>query len=81
MKILKLFSLICILQLVNFSGFGQTTRIHFFNSAGKIKLERTKDVNIQLKGYSLVETQQDSLYFSNENNPMNIGVEKGKKPF
>jgi uncharacterized protein YjiK len=78
MKIFKLLIIFFTVQLVSISGFGQTTRIHFFNSSRKITLERTKDVNIKLKGYSLVETQRDSLLFSNENNPMNIKIEKGK---
>jgi hypothetical protein len=78
MKTAKLLPIICILQLVCFYGFGQTTRIHIFNSSNKIFLERTKDVNLKLQGYSLVETQRDSLYFTNENAPMNVSIEKGK---
>lgn len=78
MKNLKLLTITTVLFFASSFCFGQTTRIHFFNSSRKITLERTKDVDIKLKGYSLVETQRDSLLFSNENNPMNIKIEKGK---
>ena len=60
-------------------GFGQaTSKIHFFNDSGKITIEIHSGNYLKLKGYSLIETKEDSLFFTNENAPMNIGVEKGK---
>ena len=60
-------------------GFGQATnKIHFFNSYRKITIEIHKGNYLKLKGYSLIETKEDSLFFTNENAPMSIGVEKGK---
>ena len=60
-------------------GFGQaTSKIHFFNPYGKITIEIHSGNYLKLKGYSLIETKEDSLFFTNENAPMNIGVEKGK---
>lgn len=79
MKNLKLLTITTTLLLVSLSGFGQTTsKIHFFYPSGKLVIEKSKDNYLKLKGYSLIETQQDSLYFTNENAPLSIGIEKGK---
>ena len=63
-------------------GFGQaTSKIHFFNDSGKITIEIHSGNYLKLKGYSLIETKEDSLFFTNENAPMNIGVEKDKNHY
>ena len=71
--------MIIILLFSGVISFGQkTSKIHFFNSYSKITIEVHDGNYLKLKGYSLIETKEDSLFFTNENAPMNIGVEKGK---
>ena len=75
----NLITMIIILLFGSVLGFGQTTsKIHLFNTSGKLYIEKFKDNYLKLKGYSLVETQEDSLFFTNGNAPMSIGIEKGK---
>jgi hypothetical protein len=78
MKILKLLIVVYITQIQNFSMFGQKTKVHFFNNNERIYIEQSPNVFIKLRKYTLVETEQDSLYFSNEGYPISIGIEKGK---
>ena len=79
MKNLKL-TIALVLLLTSAFGFGQTTsKIHFFNPAGRIMIEISTDNYLKLKrGYSIIEAEQDSIYFNNKNAPISIGFEKGK---
>ena len=74
--------MIIILLFSGVISFGQkTSKIHFFNSYSKITIEVHDGNYLKLKGYSLIETKEDSLFFTNENAPMNIGVEKDKNHY
>ena len=72
--------MVIILLFSSTFGFGQTTsKIHFFNPSGRIMIEISTDNYLKLKrGYSIIEAEQDSIYFTNENAPISIGFEKGK---
>lgn len=72
--------LIITLLLSGVIGFGQTTsKVHFFNASRiRLKIEKSDDNYLKLKGYSLIETQEDSLRFMSGEAPMSIGIERGK---
>jgi hypothetical protein len=79
MKNLKLLTITAVFLFVSLCGFGQaTSKIHFFNPSGRIIIEKFPDNYLKLKGYTLIETKDDSLFFTNEKAPMSIGIEKGK---
>jgi hypothetical protein len=79
MKISTFLTITFLLLFASLRGFGQTiSKIHFFNPSGRIIIEKFPDDYLKLKGYSLIETKDDSLFFTNEKSPMSIGIEKGK---
>ena len=79
MKTLKLNIITALLLSMSLCSFGQaTSKVHILNTFGRIVVEKSPKNYIKLKGYSLIETQQDSLYFTNKDNPISIAIERGK---